>query len=32
MPCWRSAQRQAKRLLGADAQNFKELVDQQLLR
>jgi len=27
LPCWRSAQREAKRMLGDDAQTFLDLVD-----
>ncbi len=30
LPCWRSAQREAKRVLGSDAQTFADLVDQHL--
>ena len=31
LPHWRAAQREAKRLLGGNAQTFVDLVDEQLL-
>ena len=32
VPLWRSAQREAKRMLGSDAQTFADLVDQHLAK
>lgn len=32
MPCWRAAQRKAKRMLGDDSQTFLDLVDDRVTR